>query len=79
MTQISNFPINLRAEHYWVHVHVARSLAFLHVEHKDENFAKEFDCLLQSGTVLFPLLHNSSHLQVCPSDSDQPARQVNEQ
>ena len=45
MTQISNFPINLRAEHYRVHVHVARSLAFLHLEHKDEVFAKELDRL----------------------------------
>lgn len=37
-----NCPTNLKAEHYWVRVHVVEILAFLYIQYKDETFANHF-------------------------------------
>lgn len=54
-------PINLWAEHCWVHVHVVETLVFLHIQQKDEIFANIFHHLVAVGNYII-----SPTLQLLP-------------
>lgn len=58
-----NCLVNLKAEHYWVHIHVVELWPFSTYSMKKKFLLMNFITWSQTGTTLFPPLHNCSYLQ----------------
>lgn len=58
-----NCLVNLKAEHYWVHVHVVELWSFSTYSMKKKFLLMNFITWSQTGTTLFPSLYNCSYLQ----------------